>query len=189
MKKPCLILVLALSTLFISACSFSGFAFQQTVNGSGVIRSEERPVGDIDRVRMSGFGQLIVTQGDHTSLTIEGDDNLLPNFITETRGGMLSIHERPFFSFKPTRPVVFYLTLQSLRAMDLSDFAEGTVQSLETDELTLSLDGFSKLSIDHLQTPSLGGKINGFSSLRVNGQIDRQTIRTHDQATYLTAVR
>jgi hypothetical protein len=186
MKKIQLTILLAAAVL-LAVCSFTSLRLQQTVHGSGVFGREERPASGIERVKMSGFGELIISQGDRETLTIEGDDNLLPNFITETNAGTLSIHERLFFSFKPSQPVVFHLTVKNLKALDLSDFVRVTVKNLDAVHLSVSLSGFSQLSFDNLQTGELDGQLKGFSSLTVDGRVLNERVISRENATYQTA--
>ena len=186
MKKIQLTILLA-GAVLLAVSSFIGLSFQRTVSGSGVLGREERPVSGIERVKMCGFGELIVSQGERETLTIEGDDNLLPNFITETNSGTLSIHERIFFSFKPSQPVVFHLTVKNLKALDLSDFARATVKDLDASALSVSLRGFSRLGFENLQTGELEGRLSGFSSLTVNGRVTKEQVESRENATYQIA--
>jgi len=187
MKKIRLIILLTASAILLAACGFTSLRLQQAVSGSGVLGRDERPVSGIERVKMSGFGELIISQGEAESLTIEGDDNLLSNFITQTSAGTLSIHERPFFSFQPKQKLIFHLTVKDLKALELSDFARVTVKDLYTEGLRISLSGFSELSFENLQTSELSGNINGFSRLAVNGQVAKERVETRENATIQTA--
>jgi hypothetical protein len=186
MKKIQLI-ILVVSAVLLAACSVPGMKTRPTVNGSGVLRSEERPVAGIERIEMRGFGELVISQGERESLTVEGDDNLLYGFITKASGTTLSIYERPTFSFQPRQPIVFHLVVKNLRALELHDFAEVTVKNLEAGTLKISMGEFSELNFENLQTKELRGQINGFSRLTVNGQVSRARVERRENATYRTA--
>ena len=41
----------------------------RTIKGSGNVVTEERTVSGFDRVALSGFGKVIITQGEEESLT------------------------------------------------------------------------------------------------------------------------
>ena len=61
------------------------------IKGSGNVILEERDVSGFDQIVMAGAGQIIITQGDRESLSIETDDNLLEYISTEVTGDTLEI--------------------------------------------------------------------------------------------------
>jgi hypothetical protein len=184
MKNMRLIFILAICAILVAAGGFASLWMQRSVSGSGVFAREERPVSGVERVRMSGFGQLVIAQGEVESLSLEGDDNLLPNFITETSGGTLTIRPRLFFSFKPSQALVMRLTVKNLRGLELSDFARVTVRDLRSEDLKLSLGGFSELRFENLQAGQMQGRIGGFSRLQVLGQVGSERVETSEHASY-----
>ena len=90
MKKQMILLLSVFVLLFTPACSLGNdiarrieFSTDSGVNvksltGSGNIVTEDRPVSDFDQIVLTGLGEMIITQGDTESLTIEADDDTPP---------------------------------------------------------------------------------------------------------------
>ncbi len=184
MKSARLAIALTVSAFCIAACALAAFLFQPPLQGSGVFARQARPLHAVERVRMSGFGQLIIQQGAAESLSVEGDDNLLSYFSTASVDGTLDIHPRPFFSFQPSQPLVFRLTVRDLKSLDLSGFADVKVLGLEAGALQIQAGEFSQLEFSRLRAAELSGQVKGFSRLRVDGQVRQQRVQTQEQASY-----
>ena len=109
------VLVMALSALgcVCGPISFGtgGFGWPGTVRGSGQVVEEERPVSGVTGVELATFGDLTIELGDEEELRIEAEENLIPYFDTEVRGGVLVIKQRPNVRLVSRRPVNFYLTV------------------------------------------------------------------------------
>ena len=48
------------------------------VKGSGKLITESREVREFDRIVLNGSGEVVITQGDEESLSVETDDNIMP---------------------------------------------------------------------------------------------------------------
>jgi hypothetical protein len=59
---------------------------------SGNVVTEDRQVSGFDGIAFDGIGELIITQGDTESLTVQADENVMPHIVTEVRGSELNIH-------------------------------------------------------------------------------------------------
>ncbi len=53
------------------------------IEGNKILKKEERSINDIKTVVVKGVGKLIIEPSDETSLTVEGEENILKNIITE----------------------------------------------------------------------------------------------------------
>ena len=80
MKK--FIPILIASFLFTSCASISG---------NGNVRDENREIANIYEVKTSGSIDVEIRSGDHYSLTVVNDENLLPYVITQVDNGVLNV--------------------------------------------------------------------------------------------------
>lgn len=177
--------VVVLTGLLLSACRPP--SLQQTVVGSNRIDIESRPVGSIDAVEMSGFGRLVITQGEGESLTVEAEDNFLKYLVTEMRGTTLVIRLKPLFSFKPNQPIIYCLTVRSLERMQLGGFSEAEVSGLAGQKLDVRLNEFSKLTLNDLDVRDFQARISGFSHLTANGIVASAAVEQKESAAYEAA--
>ena len=175
--------IFLLSALILSACQVP--SLQQTIVGSNQTVTEERPVAGIDAVEMHGFGRLVISQGDEEALTIEAEDNLIPYLVTEMRGGTLVIREKPLFSFKTDRPILFRLTVRELSELKLNGFAQAEVNDLRVKTLKVRMNDFSQTTLDGLEAQSFEARISGFSHLAAAGVVDQAAVEMKESAEYL----
>ena len=90
MKKPAILLALALSLVFgLSACG---------VRGSGVRKTEKRELAAFTAIETTGAFEVEVACQKPASFEIETDDNILPLIQTEVRDGVLHITTTKHYS-------------------------------------------------------------------------------------------
>jgi hypothetical protein len=143
------------------------------VRGSGEIVSETREVPAFDAVSVEYPVVVTIRQGGTQSVTVEGDDNVLPQLATRVTGGTLYIEERGIDwsrRVNPSREVRINLTVKDLRQIDLSSSGSVTVESLETDALDISVSGAGSLSLSHLAVQTLQLDLSGAGSVTADGK-------------------
>jgi hypothetical protein len=182
MKQPKFLLLLLLSGLLLSACQVP--SLQKTIVGSKRIVTQERAISTVNAVEMRGFGQLVITQGETEALTIEAEDNLLPYLVSEMRGDTLIIRQKPLFSFKTDRPILFHLTVRSLAALKLAGFTQAEIQDLHVETLKVEMNDFSQMTIAGLDALNFEARISGFSRLDAAGVVDHAAVEMKESAVY-----
>lgn len=115
-----------------------------SVEGSGRVETEERQVSGFDRISFSGAGDLFVEQAGEESLTIEAEDNLLPLLTSEVSDGRLILGVRPNSSISSTRPILFRVTVRSLRGVEASGSGSVNASGLDVPELQVTTSGAVK---------------------------------------------
>src|SRR3990170_5909134 len=87
--------LMSMLAIFAVSCKWTvGF-----VRGSGNVVTEERDVSDFHKIHLSGIGNLIITQGEEESLTIEADDNIMPLISADVSGERLTISFKRGYNF------------------------------------------------------------------------------------------
>ena len=162
-------LILLPILLLLSACN--------VLRGSGNIRIEPRQVSHFDRVSMGGSGELIITQGDEESLTVEADDNLLPRIKTEVRDGTLHLGLKgknwPNF-LQPTRPIKFNLIMKEVGPYVCSQW--GRKPDIRTHDLSVEISGSGDVVIGALEAEKLKVQLSGSATCALSGQVVTQEI-------------
>jgi len=72
------------------AMSFSGWSAADCVHGNGDVRSESRPVGDIESIDVDGAFSVEIA-GSGNEIVVHADSNILPLIVTETSGSRLKV--------------------------------------------------------------------------------------------------
>lgn len=159
--------LLVILIIVLSAC--------RLVVGSGDIVSESREVSGFDSVSVSGTGEVIITQGDGESLTIETDDNVMEHVTSEVRGGTLYLGTEPRTNVRPTR-LIFMLGVDELKGADVSGSGSVEAASLETDNLEFGVSGSGSVNVDSLTADQLNVRISGSGDVQLAGEAPEQDI-------------
>ena len=162
-----IVALLVVLVIASSACSI--------VRGSGDIVSESREVSGFDSIDLSGVGEVIITQGEGESLTIETDDNVMEHITSEVRGGTLYLGTKPQTNVFPTR-LVFTLGVDELMAADVSGSGSVEARSIETDNLQISVSGSGSVNVDLLAADDLKVRISGSGDVELAGEVPVQDI-------------
>jgi hypothetical protein len=148
----------------------------KTVRGSGVVVTEEREVSGFDGVLLSGVGQVIITQGDEESLTIETDDNLMRHIETEVRNGTLELGLARNTIPIPTQSIIFRVSVDNLTGLTSSGAGSFEIDGLEADRLRVTLSGAGDVGIDSVSATDLAVKISGAGNVDLAGQVGTQEV-------------
>ena len=146
-----------------------------SIRGSGVIVTETRQVADFDSVEIDFPVELTIQQGNSTALTIEAEDNILPQVATRVSGGTLYIESsqsdwtRRVYS---TRAVRIQLTVQDLRRVEFPSAGMLRVESLETDRLEISISGAGTVNLSDLRAQDLTVQLSGAGNITASGSVD-----------------
>jgi hypothetical protein len=151
--------------------------FKETVEGSGNPATEERAVGPVTEVSLSGIGNLLVREGDVPGLSVTADDNVLPLIETETSGGKLTIRVRSGFSLHPSGPITYTLTIPKLEKLSVSGAGSATAERLTGDNLTIKLSGAGSATIRDVACKSLTLSLSGAGSAKLTGAAEKVTAK------------
>jgi predicted small secreted protein len=167
--------LLVILVIVLSACN--------VVRGSGDMVTETRDVSGFDSVDLSGSGDVIITQGEGESLTIETDDNVMEHITSEVRGGTLHLGTKELISVSPTR-LVFTLGVDDLNAADVSGSGSIEADSIETDSLEIDVSGSGDVKVDSLTAGDLGVRISGSGDVQLAGEVSEQDIDISGSGNY-----
>src|SRR4051794_8316426 len=102
----------ALLLLPVSACS--------TTTGSGPLRTEVREVSGFSTVELTTVGDVRIEQTGQESLTIEAQQNLLPELTSVVSDGTLLLGTRSGAHLVAHRPITYHLTVKELVGLSTS---------------------------------------------------------------------
>jgi hypothetical protein len=133
--------IIAAAGALLLAAPLTASAFFES--GSGVPKTETRAVGNFTRIEVSGATVLEVTAGQSaTTLTVSGDDNIVPLVKTEVSGSTLSIGTEGIHNTK--LPLVVKIGLPKLVAIEASGATKITASNLSGEHFELEGSGATK---------------------------------------------
>jgi hypothetical protein len=163
--------------LLLCACSMT------IVRGSGRLVTEPREVRGFDRVALTGSGDVILTQGERESLTVETDDNVMRHVVTEVRGGTLTLGTRSGASVSPTR-LRFVLTIVDLNGLTVSGSGNVSADRVDADRFEVKVTGSGNAAIGELEAGSAMIEIAGSGNVALAGQVRDQEATVSGSGNY-----
>lgn len=174
-----------LGVLLVSACGY-GLGTGAVIQGSGMLKTETRPVSHIAAVSISCPGSLTIAQTGIESLHVTADDNILPLINTNVEGTTLDIHLQTNTSIQPSHPIVFALTVKDLSALSILGTTAVTLTNLKTTALTVTSSGAGTLVSPSLALTNLVVNLAGAGGIQLAGHAQQQTVTITGAGTYHT---
>jgi len=162
--------VVILFSVIVNGCS----SFGPSVSGSGRVISETRNMSGFSNVSLEGSGRLFIEQGAVESLTVTGDDNILPDIQTEVRGGTLVLGEKSGVSLSPSKDIVFKVTLKKLDTLDISGSGVAEAKGLQSPRMKIDLSGSGEVTAEGA-ADDLDIGISGSGRFRGDGLKSKRT--------------
>jgi hypothetical protein len=150
---------------------------RETVDGSGVPATEERPVGDVTDVNLSGIGELTVVQGIVPALSVTADDNVLPVIETEKVGRNLAIRTRSRTSIRPKTKIAYTLTVPRLETITVSGAGNVRTEKFLGDALTVKLSGAGNAHLRDVNLKALTVNLSGAGTASASGAAEKFALR------------
>src|SRR4030065_2554893 len=85
-----------------------------TGRAQGPVETRKEDVSGFDRVNIETFGEILVSQGETESLTIEAPRDYLRYITSEVEDGPLYIRTRRGFVGGPVQRVIYKLTVKDM---------------------------------------------------------------------------
>ena len=111
------------------------------------VTSESRNVSGFEEVELQGVGNLSIQQTGSESLTVEAEEDVLPNIRTEVVNNRLIIGPEPNTSINTTQPINYKLTVKDLNALKVSGSGNVDAEDISTDELAVTTSGTGNVKI------------------------------------------
>ncbi len=137
------------------------------LGGSGRAKEEVRTIAAVTHVEVSGAVELDVTVADGApTLTIRGDDNLLPHVLTTVTGDRLHIHTDVDVS--PEVPLHVALVVADLRALDVSGATRIHVKGLHGESFALDASGAGSVDLQG-EVSRVTVEVSGAANVEAHG--------------------
>jgi len=179
--------LIAIAFLASGCCACPSLVGIGGIRGSGNVITKAWQVSDFDRVSLSGTGRVIITQGDHESLTVEADDNLMQYIKAKVRGRTLSLGltDTPRFrTIRPSRTIRFNVTLDKVYGLTVSGSGDMEAQDLSAQDLEITISGSGDLEVALLTAESLQVRLSGSGDVDLAGYVLEQDVEISGSSKY-----
>ncbi len=177
-KNLVIVLILSAAILLVTACNAN------VVDGSGDMVTETRAVSNFDSIALSGSGEVIVTQGEGESLSIETDDNVMEHVKAEVSGGTLNLGFKEGLNLiSPTR-LIFTVGVEDLTSVSISGSGDIESDVIKTDRLDATVTGSGDIQIGTLTADEVKARITGSGDMDLTGEVAAQDITISGSGKY-----
>ena len=162
---------LSIGLIFTANCGLGGIKSFAGVQGSGVMKTEQRNVSGFSKIEVGGAMNVEVAVQKDFSVTIEGDDNLLQHIKTEVSGDTLKIYSDGKLSMKTKMNVK--ILMPEIDGLNISGASGAVVTNVKSDSLELKASGASKVKVEG-EVKNLKSEASGAS------KIDTENLRAEN---------
>jgi hypothetical protein len=136
--------------------------------------TETRNVSGFSGVSLEGSSRLLIEQGGVNSLTVTGDDNILPYLETEVSGGTLVLGEKSGVSLSPSSDIVFKVILRNLDSLGVSGSGLAQAKRLQNPKMKIDLSGSGEVDAEGA-ADDLDINVSGSGRFRGDGLKSKRT--------------
>ena len=133
-----------LAVISMVGCNITINGSSSGIKGSGVAATEDRQIEDFDTINLVGFGDVDLTVGPETSLTVTTDDNLIEIVETTVENGRLTISTKESINTKSG--LKFSITTPTLSKIKVSGATKLKVSEASGEQLDIDVSGAGKVS-------------------------------------------
>jgi len=146
------------------------------VRGSGTIGKQSRELGHFTALSTSLGGNVEVRIGNTEGVTIETDDNLLPQIETVIENGTLRI--RPMKKDVQLEPHSLKIIVQARQVERIAVGGSATVDAdhLRGQKLQFDIGGSGAINVPNLESQSVSVSLGGSGNLKASGNTEQLQI-------------
>jgi hypothetical protein len=170
MKKSLQLIILG--ALFITTI---GHAQWTKIKGNGKIVAEKRTTAGYDEISVAGFFDVVLVSGKEGTITIKGEENLLPYVKVEVKDNVLHIYTEKNINISTKEDLVLTVPFEQISAVSLS--GSGDVESKNTivaNTFKAKLSGSGDLKLD-VKATNFEANLNGSGDVILTGNSDSFT--------------
>jgi hypothetical protein len=139
----------------VGACS--------STKGSGTLRTETRKVSGFTTVDLTGVGNVLIEQNGTESLSIQAEDNLLPDLTSDVSDGTLHLGVREGKNVAATQPITYRVSVKNLEGLRLSGSGSESATKISATNIAIDISGSGEITTAgtaESQTVSISGSGN-----------------------------
>lgn len=131
--------------------------------------SEERELAEFERISVSNAISATLTKGEVNSVTVSGDDNVVPLVLTEVGDGTLTVRFKDNTSVTTKTPLKVEIVAKAWPAgLDLSGASRLETADFEGEKLQVEVSGASRITLTG-KVARLTVEASGASSAELSG--------------------
>ncbi|GGG50063.1 head GIN domain-containing protein [Bizionia arctica] len=160
--------------ILIAVILISSIGYAQKVNGNGNLTTITRTTGTYDAISCSGSFDYILVAGTEGTITLEGEENLLPYIITEVKGNKLIIKQKDKANLRTSINKSIKITIPFTDISSVSLAGSGDLWNedlISATKFEASLAGSGDVTLN-IKANAVIGSLAGSGDLSLKGETD-----------------
>ncbi len=154
----------------VGALALLGLGCEPLVVGNGKMVTTHTEVPSFIRVEVGGDVALTITEGELSTLTLTGEENMLPHYEVVVRDDRLVIQPKLGGILHQTKQIAGSITVPRLEGIEASGASEATAGAMvSATEVRLSSSGASKIKAGPITAPTVEVGTTGASAIETQG--------------------
>ena len=176
MKKSNLIVAFVLTIPFVLNAQWNS---RDKIKGNGTVVSKNISTSSYDKIKVSGFFDVILFSGVEGKITIEGEENLLEYIQIEVENNSLSIavEKGKYIVRSHGKQILISVPFESLNEVYLS--GSGDIKSkdlITTNSFNATLSGSGDINLE-VKAKEINSEVTGSGDLELKGSTDTFTCK------------
>jgi hypothetical protein len=145
----------------------------ERITGSGVARTETRDVGSFHAIVLGVPARLMLRQGGNESLSISGDDNIVPLVESVVEDGTLKIRWVRKGNYSTSyKSLLIVVDARSIDGLTIRGSGQIDAERLKAGDLRTTIEGSGAIALDSLEAQSVNAAIHGNGRVTAAGHAD-----------------
>lgn len=145
--------------------------FSTKIVPSGKVATESREARGFTGVAVSIPATVVLRQGEPASVSVEADDNLLPEVETVVESGTLKIRYKRSLDIPGRATLRVLVVSPAIESLSLAGSGDILAEALRSKSLSISVAGSGDVRIAKLEAESLTASISGSGDVKVAGKV------------------
>ena len=145
-----------ISMITLSSCNW------HKIHGNGLIKTETREVSAFEFISCDGSYEVQINCQEKQSLTIETDENLLPNIKTEVHNNTLRIYTKGFLL--PSDKIRIKISIPNIEGFTANGSVDGNINNINNKSLDVNINGSGKLFLNG-KSDKVDLNVSGYSKI------------------------
>ena len=169
MKKQILIIALILTSFTISAQSWWN---SKKIKGNGKVITKTRTISSFEKVNIGGSFNVNLVDGNVGTITLKGEENILPYIETEVKNGKLKVQFKENTNIKTTQNLTITIPFKNINAISLGGSGNVIVKkNIKTDNVSFNIGGSGNITAN-VDSNTVKTSIGGSGNIKLNGETD-----------------
>lgn len=136
------------------------------VQGSGKLVKQTRQLAHFTGINLNVPGEMVLRIGNAEGVTIETDDNIMPQIETVIDKGTLQIRPLKRNTQLQTRNLRIVVTAKHIERLALSGSGSIDADPLKADKLTFDIGGSGSISVKGMQAQAVAISVGGSGDMK-----------------------